>query len=246
MKIQFLGSGDAFGSGGRMQTCIYAHHQEIHFLIDCGTSAMIGIRKFGIDPNRISHIFLSHLHGDHFGGIPFFLVDAQLISKREAPLAIVGPVGTKERILNLMEIFFPGSSKVQQKYALEFVELNAVQDYQWMEMKQDRLLVHHPSGAEATALRICWEDKKMVYTGDTEWVDSLSEFIMDVDLLIAESYYFDRQVRFHLDYKTIIEKAQEARTKRIILTHMSEEMLTHLTEIQCEFATDGSEFYLDE
>jgi ribonuclease BN (tRNA processing enzyme) len=93
MRLKFLGSGDAFGSGGRLNTCFLVNHGEAGFLIDCGASAMISIRRFGVDPNQIGVIVLSHLHADHFGGVPFFILDAQLVSRRTRPLIIAGPKG---------------------------------------------------------------------------------------------------------------------------------------------------------
>jgi ribonuclease BN (tRNA processing enzyme) len=78
MHVKFLGCGDAFGSGGRLNTCFLVNRGDASFLVDCGASAMISIRRFGIDPNSVGAIVLSHLNADHFGGLPFFLLDAQL------------------------------------------------------------------------------------------------------------------------------------------------------------------------
>src|ERR1700678_3180346 len=61
MRVQVLGSGDAFGSGGRLNTCFMVHPGASSFLIDCGASVMIAIRRFGIDPDQIGAIFLTHL-----------------------------------------------------------------------------------------------------------------------------------------------------------------------------------------
>ena len=59
---------------------------------------MIAIRKFDIDPNAIRAVLITHLHGDHFGGLPFFILDAQLVSRRTAPLTIAGPPGLRDRL----------------------------------------------------------------------------------------------------------------------------------------------------
>ncbi len=67
MKLTVIGSSDAFGSGGRLQTCFHVTHPGGQFLIDCGATSLIGLARQGIDPNGISAIFISHLHGDHFG-----------------------------------------------------------------------------------------------------------------------------------------------------------------------------------
>ena len=109
VQVQFLGSGDAFGSGGRLQSCILVGHPGGRFLIDCGASAMISLRRFGVDPNSIDGIFLTHLHGDHYGGLPFFILDAQLVSRRAAPLLVAGPPGLCGRLPAAMETLFPGS-----------------------------------------------------------------------------------------------------------------------------------------
>ena len=91
VAVQFLGSGDAFGSGGRDQTCIYVDSPDFRFLIDCGASGLISMKRWGVSPSAVDAILLTHLHGDHFGGIPFFILEAQLISKRTKPLVIAGP-----------------------------------------------------------------------------------------------------------------------------------------------------------
>src|SRR5258705_2892611 len=62
--MKFLGCGDAFGPGGRLNTCFLVNRRDASFLIDCGASAMISIRRFGVDPNGVDAIILSHLHVD--------------------------------------------------------------------------------------------------------------------------------------------------------------------------------------
>ena len=122
VRIRFLGSGDNFGSGGRFQACIHVDTGASRFLIDCGASSLIAMKRAGISSAAIDAILISHLHGDHFGGIPFFILDAQLISRRETPLVIAGPPGLKQRVHEAMEVFYPGSSGVERKFAIDYVE----------------------------------------------------------------------------------------------------------------------------
>jgi len=74
--------------------------------MDCGTTTLIGLKRAAIDPAAIGVILVSHLDGDHFGGIPFFLLDAQF-SRRLRPLVLAGPPGIAERLTQAMEVFFP-------------------------------------------------------------------------------------------------------------------------------------------
>src|SRR5260370_40306479 len=109
LSVQFIGSGDAFGSGGRFQTCLRLAHQAGSLLIDCGASSLIALKRLGVAPDSIDAILLTHLHGAHFGGVPFFVLEAQF-SRRKKPLVIAGPPGVRGRVLQAMEILFPGSS----------------------------------------------------------------------------------------------------------------------------------------
>ena len=93
MKLTVVGCGDAFGSGGRLQTCYHVETSQTRFIIDCGATTLIGFNKLGIDPNTVETIFISHLHGDHFAGLVWWLVHAQHVAKRASPLTVVGPVG---------------------------------------------------------------------------------------------------------------------------------------------------------
>lgn len=238
LRIQFLGSGDAFGSGGRYQTCIYVSSDVMHFLIDCGASSLIAMKRFGVNPSLIDLILLSHLHGDHFGGLPYFVLDAQF-SGRTRPLVVAGPPGLKARVSQAMEALFPGSSETRQRFSLEFVELP---DQATMAIGPVEVTAHtvvHPSGAPAYALRIGCEGRVIAYSGDTEWCEGLIEAAHGADLLICEAYFFEKETKYHLDYQTIARHRTELESPRIILTHMSNDMLQRLSEIDVECAEDG-------
>lgn len=239
IQVKFLGSGDAFGSGGRLQTCIHIKTAKGAFLVDCGASSLIAMRRWGVAPDEIDMILLTHLHGDHFGGLPFFMLDAQLISKRSRPLIIVGPPGTKRRMVQAMEIFFPGSSQVQQKFSLDIQELALDQPQTLGEVTVTAYGVQHPSGDPALALRIECQGKIISYTGDTQWTETLLPAAKGADLLIAEAYFFEKKIKFHLDLQTLLAHLDELQPKRLIVTHMSEDMLARLEKIPCEYAEDG-------
>jgi ribonuclease BN (tRNA processing enzyme) len=209
------------------------------FLIDCGTTVLIGMQRFGVDPNSIDMILLSHLHGDHFGGVPFFLLDAQLISKRTRPLLIAGPPGTPQRCTQAMEVLFPGSSQVQQRFDVRFLELAPEYPAVLGDATVTPYVVQHASGAPPFALRIACADKIIAYSGDTAWTDSLIPALQDADLCIAEAYFFDKHVKFHLDYHTLMSHVPALHPKRLILTHMSADMLARLGTLTCEYADDG-------
>jgi ribonuclease BN (tRNA processing enzyme) len=207
--------------------------------MDCGVSSMIAIRKFGVDPNTVRAILITHLHGDHFGGLPFFILDAQLVSRRTAPLTIAGPAGLRDRLMTAMETFFPGSSRVERRFAVDVRELQprAAHDVEGIEVTP--YVVKHACGAPPFALRISVDGKVLCYSGDTEWFDGLCEAAKGADLFIAEAYFFDKQIKFHLDYATLARHLPELGARRVVLTHMSSNMLARAGEARCETAADG-------
>jgi ribonuclease BN (tRNA processing enzyme) len=237
--LTFLGSGDAFGSGGRFQACVYVQSDASRFLIDCGASSLIAMRRFGVEPNDVDAILISHLHGDHFGGLPFFILDSQLVSKRARPLVVAGPPGLEARVREAMEALFPGSSRVQQKFALEFVELPEAAPTALGAIEVTPYAAVHASGAPAYALRVRCDSKVIAYSGDTEWTDALVDVARDADLFICEAYYFEKQMKYHLDYRTLMAHREELRCRRLIVTHMSADMLSRLGDVEVECAEDG-------
>ena len=240
MRLTFLGSGDAFGSGGRFNACFHLERQAHgHVLIDCGATSMVPIRKMQVDPNAISTVLVSHLHGDHFGGLPFFLLDAQLISRRTAPLLFAGPPGFRERLMIVMEALFTGSTKVERKFALEIRELELHKRVELNGLAVTPYLMKHFSSAPSYTLRIETEGKVIAYSGDTEWVDELIPTGRDADLFICEAYFFDKVMKYHIDYTTLARHLPEIGAKRTIVTHMSAELLGRQHEIAIEAAHDG-------
>lgn len=239
MRLRFLGSGDAFGSGGRFNACFLVDSTMGSFLIDCGASALIAIRRFGIDPNSIRTVFVSHLHGDHFGGLPFLLLDAQFYSRRTGPLTLVGPPGFRGRLEQAMENFFPGSSTAPRKFITEIRELEPLTTTEVNGIAVATHQVEHACGGPPFALRFECEGKVIAYTGDTEWTDALIDVSRDADLLIAEALTFERRIKYHLDYASLVANRARITARRVILTHMGPDMLDRIREVDDEVAEDG-------
>ena len=78
-------------------------------LIDCGATTIAVMRHLQMDVAALDAIVVSHLHGDHFGGIPFLLMDACFNAPRTKLLTIVGPVGTRLRVMDTLGCLYPGA-----------------------------------------------------------------------------------------------------------------------------------------
>jgi ribonuclease BN (tRNA processing enzyme) len=239
LEILFLGTGDAFGSGGRLQPCLQARTGDFRFLMDCGASALIAMKRFGVDPAEIGLILLSHLHGDHFAGIPFLILDGQF-NRRTRPLLIAGPAGVEERVRGAMETLFPGSSGKARKFPVEFAEMKEEEESAFGPLRVTPFPAVHPSGSPAFALRVACAGREIGYSGDTEWSENLVPAARGTDLFISECYSYDKDIPYHLNYRVLREKKPFLGCKRLILTHMGDEMLRQLPSLaDAEWAEDG-------
>ncbi len=196
------------------------------------------MKRTGVDPGEIGWVLLSHLHGDHFGGLPFMVLDGQF-SRRVRPLVVAGPPGTRARVEAAMEVLFPGSSRVERRFAVEFVELAERVAAGVGPATVTPFPVQHESGAPSYALRVEYGGKVIVYSGDTEWAESLVDAVRGADLFVCEAYFFEKKIKYHLDYATLRDQRKRLECSRIILTHMSQDMLGRLAESDMERATDG-------
>jgi len=242
LSLRVLGCGDAFCSGGRLQTCFHLRTCEQTFLLDCGATVLLAMQQQNIDPESIDGILLSHLHGDHFGGVPFLLIHAQFVAKRTRPLTIVGPRGTKDRIDAALDVLFSDLQGTTWSFPLDVVELEAGKHEIIGDLLVTSYLVDHPSGAPSFAFRLEAQGKTLAFSGDTRWTDALIDIANGADLLILECHGYRPNGIHHLDWQTLNLHQDDLRARRILLTHMSDSMLTRLPTLEpgrFEFAEDG-------
>jgi ribonuclease BN (tRNA processing enzyme) len=240
MHLQFVGSGDAFGSGGRFNTCFHLATANTNALIDCGASSLPALKRWEIDCNAVDFIFLTHFHADHFGGVPFFMLDAHHVSKRERPLTIVGPQGLAGWFARGIETAFPGATANHWRFPLTLHEVvpERIETFDTLRVTPFHV-VHDDRAGPCLAYRIEAENRVLAYSGDTEWTEALVAAGHAADLFVCECYVFDRPVRAHMSLSVLQRELPRIGAKRIILTHMSEDMLGRLDRVPYETAADG-------
>ncbi len=251
--VLFLGTGDAFCSGGRRQTAFHltvnpppgVADAPFRALVDCGATTMAVMRHLNVDVPAIDAILLSHLHGDHFGGVPFVLMDACYNLPRTKPLTVAGPAGTRLRVSDTLGCLFPGApSKVEERVQVHYPEYRDREPLQVGPLSVLPIPVIHPSGAASYGLRITVGRQVLAFSGDTEWTPALADLARDADLFICECYTFDKSVPSHLRYADLRRELPALGARRVILTHPGRDMLSRLAEVDAEVAEDGQEIVL--
>jgi ribonuclease BN (tRNA processing enzyme) len=230
MRLTVIGCGDAFGSGGRFNTCFLVEADGRTILLDCGASSLVALKARKIDLNAIDGVVLSHLHGDHFGALPFLLLDWQLHQRRPRPLTIAGPPGTRERLNAACEVFFPRSSRNAWRFSLEVAEITPGVPDEALGFAIVTAEVVHQSGAPSTAVRLAAGGKVLSYSGDTEWTEALIGIADGADLFVLECYDYSRDLTGHMSFAKLQQNRTRLRAKRIMLTHMNPTMLARVDE----------------
>lgn len=240
VTVTFVGTGDAFGTGGRFNSCYLVDAPGIRFVLDFGETSLVALNKLGIEHKTIDAVLLSHLHGDHSAGVSGMLIDGMFGAKREKPLTIAGPRDTKALLRAQMDASFPGSHVMEPKFEVTYLELPVLRP----QTVAGHLTVTtypavHTAGTNPTSVRVEVAGKTIAYTGDSAWNKHLPALADGADLLIAECYFHEKSVPFHLNYPDIVEHRDELKAKRLVLTHFSREMLAAADQVPEECAYDG-------
>jgi len=119
-ELTILGSSSALPTSERFPTAHVLNVHERFFLIDCGEGTQVQIRRLRIPLSRIHHIFISHLHGDHYYGLPGLIASMDLLGRRH-PLSIYGPPDLERLVMDFSHL------NEALKYELRFHALDPEQ-----------------------------------------------------------------------------------------------------------------------
>jgi ribonuclease BN (tRNA processing enzyme) len=238
VRVTVLGSGDAFGAGGRLNSAYLVESAAATFLVDCGTTVLQGLKRARIDPSRIDFVCLSHLHGDHFGGVPFLFMDYLYESRRTRPITIYGPPSTERRIRALFGALYERQASDGLPYEVGYVEL-PVGTTTVHGVSLETFAVPHVSELTCYGFRIGVGGRTIVYSGDSAWTEDFVARTKNADLFICECSTFETRLGIHVSYPEIAARAASLGCRRLLLSHLGEEPLRHRDEITLEVAEDG-------
>jgi ribonuclease BN (tRNA processing enzyme) len=239
VRVTVLGSGDAFGSGGRAHSAYLVEAAGTTFLLECGPTILQALKSAGHDPSIVDFVVLSHLHGDHFGGVPFLFLEYRWERPRSRPLTIYGPRDTERRVEALYQALYEQVSREAPSYPLTYQTIMPAAAPAIGGVKITPFVVPHASELECFGFRIEVAGRTIVYSGDSAWTDVFLAQVQDVDLFLCECSTYETRLDIHLSYPEIAARVRDLGCRRLVLSHLGREPLAHLSELSLECARDG-------
>ncbi len=239
VSVTILGAGDAFASRGLFQAGYVINANGTRILMEAGPALLGSMKRSGIGPGEIDLILISHLHGDHFAGLPFLILEYLFETPLRRKLVIAGPRRLEQRTWALFRTMYPSSDPAKVARKLKFVVLEAGKSVRIGRVRIDTIRVPHTERDISLALRVVAGGKRIVFSGDTGWTEELIPFSAGADLFLCECTYFQSSYDFHLSYPQIAANRDRFTARRMVLTHLGREVLDRKSEVAFEMASDG-------
>ena len=240
VTVTLFGTGDAFSSCGRSQSGYLIDAPGGRIMLEAGPGLMQALKGGGIATDSFDLLLISHLHGDHFGGLPFLILDYMWETRRKKTLTIAGPPKLEERTWSLMRTMFPHFELDKIKHKLKFAVLEPGHSTRLGKFKVSAIRSPHTRPDISLSLRIDGGGKSIVFSGDSGWNDELVEMTAGADLFLCEcTYYESAHLKFHLNYPLLAANRDKFKVRRMVLTHLGREVLSHEDEVALELGYDG-------
>jgi len=242
-QVIVIGSGNAFNSSGRAHPCFLLESVSgSRLLLDAGATALYILQRQKIDLSALDCMLISHYHGDHFLGLPFILLQMQIILKRKQEFTILGPPGLSQVCQQLMDIAYPGFNI---DFKIIYQEIHD-KEYQAGDFSITPFpVLHRP---ESLGFRISGPSGKTVaYTGDTGLNDNVFVLVENVDLAIIEMSLLKQEDPPvpHIALDEIISRRSELKARKIVFSHLYNDVAAEITRLNLgEVAEDGKIFLL--
>lgn len=217
MKIELVGT----GSIGAIQSCSSTLIDD-KLLIDMGNGTIKKLKHTGHLIKDLENCLITHLHGDHFGDIPFFMLD-RFMYKIETPVHIYEPKGMKKTVRELFDILFPGDYETVQEIAkVDFIEF---EEMKYVNIGEETYItsyeVQHGKIKPAYGFIVEKQNKKIGFSGDSCYCEAIDTIVKQSDLSVLDMSWMESK-KAHMGLEDILKITQNYPNKKIVTTHMQD------------------------
>lgn len=222
LDLAFVGSGNAFAPA----RCWSGFLLNDRFLFDAPPTALYALKCMRQPLAPIDAIFISHFHADHFFGLPFLLIEYDVLTRRSSPLTLIGPPGLEDRLMRLMELGYPSHTQKPPTYGLRFVEIDDGSTGEVAGLRFEAVEVEHGGEAlRAFGFRTELNGRVLAYTGDSQYCEPLLRLGRGADVLVGDCTYASGRNRpAHMSFDEISDlRDRLGGDTRLVLTHLGPE-----------------------
>lgn len=228
MLLTVVGSSDAVNAGGRGNSCYLLESPGAgKLMVDFGPTALLGLRRLGVDPAELGGLVFTHLHGDHTGGFPVLCIATMFGAAAAPALRVLGPPLTEPTLRSLFRATYAElEPDLSTRMSLQIGELSpgeerSFQGYRIRAFAADHMAPPH----QALCLRISDSHGRCIaFSGDTRICPGLLAAADGADWLVADCSRLAPPAGPHATWAEWRPILPTLRARSLLLTHLGADM----------------------
>lgn len=216
MEVKLIGTG-SLGAKNRGASSLI----DGKILVDMPNGNMKILKQMGYDVLSFPVILITHLHGDHFFDLPFFLIE-KYFYKSTILTKIYCPTGTEEVVRQVTKLAFPDLEyeTIKEASNVEFIEFSSLNEEVLPEVYVTSLLMSHGKMSPAHGYCVSFGDKKIGFSGDTGLCESVEEMVRKCNISVLDMSLAGVGNESHMGLEDIKMLCEKYADRKVVATHM--------------------------
>lgn len=226
MRATFLGVGEAFDEN-RKNTSLFVETDGFSMVLDCGASSGVAAWRYSESPIEIDAVYISHFHGDHFLGLPFFITRS-VEERRTKPLRIIGQSGVQNRVEQAVNLAYP-NALAKAKFPINYIECSAETDVSLSDVRLRFAETDH--GMPCLSIRVDHTSGSLFYSGDGAPTEASKKLASGCDVIVQESFTLESTGKGHGSFADAVSLAQQAEARVLACVHVHRQIRSNAVDV---------------